>query len=175
MVRRIDLTQLNDRRQFDVAMLDRVLPHEVCHLVLAEYFGDAWCPLPINEGLAMMAEAAPENDRILLASAVLTSNKKISLRELLAADRIKPDQAPAFYAESHSLISYLHHRLTAKQFRDLLANVKDGSHFSEALQQALFLPHDEKFLAKFSEAWQADAIRQGQFLRALDAGVADAK
>ena len=155
----------------DVNMLDRILPHEICHLVLAERFGDAHCPLPLNEGLAMMAETTLHNDRIRLAAAALASHRKIPLRRLLAATRVQADDAAVFYAESHSLVSFLHARLTARQFRDLLANLKDGCPFGDALQRALYLPPDEDFLPRLADAWAAEAIRQGQFLKALDTGL----
>ena len=171
VVRRIDLTQLNDDRQFDVNMLDRILPHEICHLVLAEYFGDAHCPLPLNEGLAMMAEATLHHERIRLAAAALASDRKIPLQRLLAATRVEADHAAVFYAESHSLVGFLHAKLTARQFRDLLANLKGGCPFGDALQRALYLPPDEEFLPRLAQAWTAEAIRQGQFLKALDAGL----
>jgi len=175
VTRRIDLTQLNDERRFDVNMLDRVLPHEICHLVLAEYFGDAHCPLSVNEGLAMMAEATHHHDRIRLAAAALAGDRRIPLRRLLAADRVQADHAAVFYAESYSLVSFLHARLTARQFRDLLANLKDGCPFGDALQRALYLPHDGDYLVTLADAWQADAIRQGQFLKALDTDLSAAR
>ena len=61
--RQIDLTQRDAKGQFAVVMLDRVLPHEMCHLVVQEFFGDSTCPLFLNEGLAMMAESDADLSR----------------------------------------------------------------------------------------------------------------
>jgi hypothetical protein len=169
LIRRIDLTQLDKHRHFDTGTLDRVLPHEMCHLVLAEYFGDAHCPLALNEGLAMMAEAAVDNARLLLAGAALAGNKKIALPGLLRTEGCSADNADVFYAESFSLTAYLHARLTREQFREMLAQIKAGFPLDEALQRALYVPPDPAFLERLARAWEAEAIRQAQFLKALDA------
>ena len=167
-LRRIDLTQRTPEGGFDLVMLDRVLPHEMCHLVLADYFGDAHCPLSLKEGLAMMAEASVDNSRLLLAGVTIGSEGKIELPQLLALERPDKGQADLFYAESFSLLNYLHGRMNHRQFRDFLAHVKAGCSFDEALQRAMYVPNDARFFARLEEAWEADAVRQGQFLRALD-------
>lgn len=174
LVRRIDLTQRDRAGRFDVIMLDRVLPHELCHLVLAELFGDAHCPLALNEGLAMMAEAGVDNSRILVAGAALAGNKKIPLEMLLLMDRCGADTAAVFYAESFSLTSFLHSGLSQEQFREMLAHIKAGRPLDEAIQRALYVPREEAFLARLACAWETEAIRQSQFLHALDAEPAEA-
>jgi len=173
-VRRIDLTQWDADGKFDVVMLDRVLPHEMCHLVLAEYFGDAHCPLALNEGLAMMAEAGVENRRVLLAGAALGGKRGISLTRLLMMKRCGANNADVFYAEAFSLTAYLHARLTRTQFREMLAHVKAGCSLAAAIQRALYLPPDEQFVERLERAWVAEAIRQSQFLEALQIRHADA-
>jgi hypothetical protein len=173
VVRRIDLSQLDRRGRLNLVLLDRALPHELCHLVLAEYFGDAACPTSLNEGLAMMAEATADNDRIALAGKALGGESRIALPDLLAMERPPEGNVAVFYAESFSFVSYLHERLTAGQFREMLAHVKDGLPIEEALQRALYAPLDETFMDRLTEAWEAEAIEQSQFLRALDADVAE--
>ncbi len=167
-VRRIDLTQRNVQGRFDAIVLDRVLPHELCHLVLAELFGDADCPLVLNEGLAMLAEAAVDNSRVLLAGAALSADRKIPLEALLLIEQCQADTALVFYAESFSLTCFLHSRLSRQQFREMLAHIKAGCPLEEAIQRALYVPCDEAFLARLARAWEADAVRQSQFLQALD-------
>ncbi len=167
-IRRIDLTQLGKDGLFDTNMLDRVLPHEMCHLVLAEFFGDAPCPLALNEGLAMMAEASVDNSRVLLAGTALLGDKKIPLRKLLMAERCNAENAAVFYAESFSLTAYLHKRMTPGQFREMLTHIKTGCPLEEAIQRALYVPIDETFLKCLSTAWEAETLRQWQFLNALD-------
>ena len=174
VVRRIDLTQLDESRRFDPGTLDRVLPHEMCHLVLAEYFGDAHCPLALNEGLAMMAEATVHNGRVRLAGAALAGTSRIGLARLLRMDAHDVEDSDVFYAEAFSFTAYLHARLTGPQFREMLGHIQAGLPLDEALQRTLCLPPREDFLGRLAAAWEAEAVRQSQFLRALEAKVADA-
>ena len=173
-VRRIDLTQRDQAGRFDLDMLDRVLPHELCHLVLAELFGDARCPLALNEGLAMMAEAEVDNSRVLLAGAALTGDRKIPLDRLLLMECCNGENAAVFYAEAFSLTSYLHSRLTSEQFQEMISHIKAGCPLDEALQRALYVPCDDTFLQRLTQAWEGEAIRQSQFLKALEDEAADA-
>ena len=166
-VRRIDLTQRDDGGGFDVVMLDRILPHELCHLVLAELFGAARCPLALNEGLAMMAEAEVDNSRVLLAGAAVAGDRKIALDRLLLMDRYKAENVAVFYAEAFSLTCFLHRRLTPEQFREMLAHIKGGCPLDEAVQRALYVPYDEAFLERLARSWENEAVRQSQFLKAL--------
>jgi hypothetical protein len=168
VTRRIDLTQLDKVGALDVMTLDRVLPHEMCHLVVTELFGQAYCPLAINEGLAMMSEAVVDNDRVRLTGAALRGDAKIALPELLTMDKCDADSAIVFYAESYSLGDFLHARLTPRQFSDLLANVKAGCSFDDALQRALCVPAEKDFMPRLAKAWEDYSIRNCQFLDALD-------
>ncbi len=165
--RRIDLTQLDDRGRFNAVILDRVLPHEMSHLVTREYFGDAPCPLFLNEGMAMLSESVVDNSRLLLAGAALAGDKKIPLEDLFLRDRQDLRDVSVFYAESYSLTSYLHSRLSPAQFKSLLEAVKSGCTMDDALHRVLYMPQDNSLLVALSLAWQKDAIEQAQYLRAL--------
>ena len=167
-VRRIDLVQLNSEGRFDLALLEKVLPHELCHLVFSEFLGDAPCPLAINEGLAMLAQARVDESRLRLAGAAIAAGKAIPLEDLLTIRKYQQDYRSLFYAESFSLVEYLHRNLSPKQFHEVLVNIKDGCCLAEAIQRALYVPPDENFLKSLSIAWQNDAIKQWQFLKALD-------
>jgi hypothetical protein len=169
--RKISLTQLDKDGKFAAIMLDRVLPHEMCHLVMAEYFGDAACPLFLNEGLAMLAETGVDNERIALAGAALAGKKQIKLDQLFVKQRqdmdsgaVKPE---VFYAESYSFLSYLHARLTRKQFGAFVEHLKDGCTVADSLQRALFVPADDSFIPQLWSAWTEVAIAQAQDLHAL--------
>ncbi len=140
--RRIDLMQLDDRGRFNVLMLDRVLPHEMSHLVTREYFGDAPCPLFLNEGMAMLSESVVDNSRLLLAGAALAGEKKIPLEELFLQTRQDLQDVNVFYAESYSLAGYIHSRLSPAQFKALLEAVKNGCTMDDALHRVLYMPQD---------------------------------
>ena len=169
VTRRIDLIQLDRTGRFATVMLDRVLPHELCHLVLQEYFGDAACPLLIDEGLAMLAESGQmDNARFLLAGAALGARKHISLTALLARRRHEVKDPAVFYAKAFSFLEFLHSRMNREQFREFLAHVKDGCSVNEAIQRSLYLPLDGTFSAALARAWQDRSVRHAQYLRALD-------
>ncbi|MDY7009319.1 MAG: peptidase MA family metallohydrolase [Planctomycetota bacterium] len=168
IIRRIDLTQLGKDGLLDTTMLDRVLPHEMCHLVQAEFFGDSPSPLMLSEGLAMMAEARVDNSRVLLVGAALAGDEKIPLQKLLGTDRCDAENAAVFYAESFSLTAYLHKRMTPGQFGEMLNHIKTGCPLDEAIQRSLYVPESETFMERLSAAWEAEALRQWQFLKALE-------
>ncbi len=56
ITRRIYLFQLDERGAFVANLLTELLPHELTHLVLQEYFGERPIPRALNEGLAMYME-----------------------------------------------------------------------------------------------------------------------
>lgn len=210
--RRIDLTQLDKDGAFSAAMLDSILPHELCHLVTKEYFGDAPYPLFLDEGLATTAQWQVDNDRFVLAGSAVSGKEKIPLEKLLlstradigrlpkdagdkaAAARGRPSGArssaagPAagsaaladvsghgpqgtaasiFYAESLSFVQFLKDRLTDRQFSDFLDHVKSGCTIGDALERAMYLPHNEEFLPSVAKAWEEHAVQQAQVIRAL--------
>jgi hypothetical protein len=165
--RRIDLTQRDEKGDFAVVMLDRVLPHELCHLVLKEYFGDADCPLFLGEGLAALAESEMDNERILLAGAALASKAKIPMDDLVARGRQDMGNPSVYYAESFSFMEFLRNRLTERQFREFLLHVKAGCPVTDALQRALYVAPCDAFPVKLAIAWEEHAILQAQFIRTI--------
>ena len=169
IVRRIDLTQCDPDGRLQTIMLDRVLPHEMCHLVLQECFGDSPCPLFLNEGLAMLSEFTTDNERLLAAGAAACSKDRIPLAELLILERDGVDRATVviFYAESLSVTEFIRSRLSPEQFRTFLAHVKGGSTVAEALQRTLYMPHSEEFIKTLAGAWQEHALTRAQIIRAL--------
>lgn len=167
--RQIDLTQRDKLGAFATIMLDRVLPHEMCHLVVKEYFGDATCPLFLGEGLAMMAESEVENSRTELAGVAIAGKAKIALKDLFVRRRYDVEKPAIFYAESFSFVEFLHGRMTGEQFRALLEHVKAGCTVADALQRSLYMPSQESFLPALASAWEDHAIEQAQYLRALAA------
>jgi hypothetical protein len=166
--RRIDLKQLDEDGDFDTVMLDRALPHEMCHLVLKDHFGERHCPLVVNEGLAMAAEWGVDNDRVLLAGAALAGRARIALGDLLVGQpKGDEGQAAVFYAEAYSLVSYLQAHTTREQFKQLVENLRAGCAFSDALQRAMGCPHSDTAIAEIELAWQSRAIEQAQEIQAL--------
>jgi hypothetical protein len=169
--RRIDLTQCDESGKLNLKMLDRILPHELAHVVLRDVFGDSRCPLVIHEGLAMLAEYQIDNERIRLAGTALAGRKRIGLTDLLAVQWPDVKNPDLFYAEAFSLVEFVYTRLTRSQRRQLLKHMKAGSTFTDALQRVLCVAQDEAFTQRLERAWEEHAVAQAQFLKALDESI----
>lgn len=167
VTRRIDLTQLDRSGKFAGVMLDRVLPHELCHIVTREFFGEVACPLVLSEGLAMLCEWQVDNDRVILAGSALASTQSIPLESLLTHQLDANAEPDVFYAESFSFLDFLQSRLSPQQFRDFLEQMRAGCTVSDALQRALYISHTDTFLAMVENNWQDKAIQQAQVARML--------
>lgn len=163
----VHLAQLDAGGQFDPALLDRVLPHELSHLVVAEWFGEGRCPLYLDEGLAMLSEHGDAGERLLLAGAAAATGEAMSLDHLLNREQFRPHEQSLFYAQAFSFVLYLREHVTSQQFASLLERVHAGYPLAEALQRTLCLAPYEGFLADLESAWRADAIAQAQYLNAL--------
>jgi hypothetical protein len=191
---RIDLLHRSDDNVFLTNLLQRVLPHEICHIVLREYMrqgrpqnsgdranGDP-CPLALHEGLAMLAENRTDEDRIRLAALAACANTEtplLQIQKLLSRQRYNQttdDKKAIFYAASYSFAEFLRGRLNDEQFGEFLAHVRRGCSVPVAIQRAMYLPHNKKFPKELAKAWKQYAILQGQILQTLEqAGDAPAK
>ncbi|MCD4824474.1 MAG: hypothetical protein K8S55_07695 [Phycisphaerae bacterium] len=186
-IHRIDLLR-NERQDATLGeLLKRILPHEICHIMLREYFaaqpvappktkktgksGDATtprCPLALHEGLAMLAERGVDNFRVELAAAAIAAKQDTPLPKLLGHDTYNQVSSLAlFYAESYSFAEFLRGKLSDEQFSDFLAELRRGSKMDVAISRAMALPHEKDFLLKLSKAWKKYAALQGKILRSL--------
>lgn len=166
---RIDLISLDEQGEFNPDVLDRVLPHEVCHAAMRVFLEGESCPHALVEGLAMLAEPAVDEDRLRLAGAVLESPEAIDLPTLL---RSHPDnhslrRRAVFYAESYSFVDFLHSRLTHEQFHEFLLHLREGSNVCDAIQRAMYLPRRSDFLLELSISWRRYARIQGEIARSI--------
>ena len=133
-----------------------------------EFFGDATCPLLLNEGLAMLAEAEPAGERVLLAGAALAGKEKVQLEGLLVKQRQDiADNPEMFYAQAYSFASFLSQRLTPGQFAAFLSCVKEGCSVADSLQRAVYALADDDFIPALTAAWADEAVTEAQYLRAL--------
>ncbi|MBM4044666.1 MAG: tetratricopeptide repeat protein [Planctomycetes bacterium] len=141
IVRRIDLYQLDDKGQFQPDLLTRVLPHEMTHLVLEEYFGSIRCPRWLNEGLAMFLQEGTEEEYADEMAPVVKKGHYIPLKDLFAMTEY-PKAVGAFYAESESVTRMLVTSLTNEQMFTFLEELKKGMPVNIALQTATGLQGD---------------------------------
>lgn len=178
---RIDLVQTGVDGQFDLDLLQRQLPHEICHIVLRSFFrevnlpqGPIDCPLAIEEGLATLCETGPANRQYMMIAgrALITTPEIYRLDSLLAYRKYNQiRQLDGFYAVSYSFLDFLRDRLTPEQFRLFLQELRYGRSVREAIQRALLLPETPELLAQIEEAWSEYTVLQGQLLEVLSSAL----
>ncbi|MFO1093576.1 MAG: peptidase MA family metallohydrolase [Planctomycetaceae bacterium] len=114
---------------------ENALPHELTHVLLAERFATAPIPEWLNEGLAMLSEAAElrEQRQAVLAES-LTRGTLPPLQDFLADRGVHRIDANVRYAVHRSLIAYLESldgREKLLDFADLVAT----SGYASALRE----------------------------------------
>ncbi len=135
----IDLFALDPKGKFIPDLLTKILPHEMTHAVLHEYFGQrAFGSLPraINEGLAMYSE---EGTQVFYERELADAVKRgvyFKLNDLFQMTNY-PSNVGLFYAESASATRYLIEHLKASEFQSFLEELKRGQSVNSALQTAL--------------------------------------
>lgn len=115
----------------------RALVHELTHLVVhqATFSPYGQLPLWLDEGLAMYNEG--ELDPVLrsyLEGAIL-DDELISVRSLCSPFSAYSEKVYLSYAQSYSLVEYLLNNYGQDKMLDLLALLKQGSTYDEALTE----------------------------------------
>jgi hypothetical protein len=113
----------------------KALVHELTHLVVrqATFSPYGQLPLWLDEGLAMYNEGELDPVfRSYLEEAIL-EDKLISVRSLCSPFSAYSEKASLSYAESYSLVKYLLDNYGQSKMLDLLALLKQGSTYDEAL------------------------------------------
>jgi acyl-CoA-binding protein len=115
----------------------RALVHELTHLVVhqATFSPYGQLPLWLDEGLAMYSEGELDSDfRSCLEGAIL-EDELISVRSLCSPFSAYSEKACLSYAQSYSLVEYLLDNYGQDKMLDLLALLKQGSTYDEALTE----------------------------------------
>jgi hypothetical protein len=115
----------------------KALVHELTHLVVhqATFSPYGQLPLWLDEGLAMYNEGELDPVfRSYLDEAIL-EGKLISVRSLCSPFSAYSEKASLSYAQSYSLVEYLLDNYGQGKMLDLLALLKQGSTYDEALTE----------------------------------------
>jgi hypothetical protein len=115
----------------------KALVHELTHLVVrqATFSPYGQLPLWLDEGLAMYSEGELDPDfRSYLEEAIL-EGELISVRSLCSPFSAYSEKACLSYAQSYSLVEYLLDNYGQDKMLDLLALLKQGSTYDEALTE----------------------------------------
>jgi hypothetical protein len=115
----------------------RALVHELTHLVVhqATFSPYGQLPLWLDEGLAMYNEG--ELDPVYRSSLeeAISEDELISVRSLCSPFSAYSEKALLSYAQSYSLVEYLLNNYGQDSMLDLLAILKQGSTYDEALNE----------------------------------------
>ena len=132
--------------------LQRDVPHEVSHLVLARVAGDAAPNVPgwFNEGMAL--NAGGDSDRTLLTvmADATTSHRLLPLEDLCAPQfsSLTSQSAQLAYAQSASLFRYVSDHYGTGRIRAMLEAFKGGASCGAAIEESLGIP-----MAKLESQW----------------------
>jgi len=115
----------------------RALVHELTHLVVhqATFSPYGQLPLWLDEGLATYNEG--ELDLVFRSSLqkAILENELISVRSLCSPFSAETEKARLSYAQSYSLVEYLLDNYGQERMLELLAILKQGSTYDEALTE----------------------------------------
>ena len=145
--------------RFQPRLLSVVLPHELCHVVVTEYFGDREPPLWLNEGLAMLAEDVDPLWRQRPLLGPLQEGSVRSWQWLLTRQEVRREDASLFYAQAASVTRFLMERLEASQLQTLLSELKGGQDSASALGRAVSATGSAA-LAALESQWREKTLRK---------------
>ncbi|MDD4889813.1 MAG: tetratricopeptide repeat protein [Phycisphaerae bacterium] len=147
------LYQVDEENRFRTSLLARELPHELAHVALKEFFGQAACPLWLEEGLATAAEfdgGRSTSDRM---AELLSRQAATPLAEMIDQANGEVDRPAAFYIQAASWTRFLRANLSDGQMKRFLAQLKEGQKPSVALGRSLVLDDRPGWLGSIEDRW----------------------
>ncbi len=135
-----------------INFLTSLLPHEMTHLILADYIGNN-IPLWFNEGLAVNMELTSKSRYINVIKKELEKGKNLSIYEVLDKTNYPEDKEKVllFYSVSYSLVDFLRSK-GQYRFTNLCRALRDGRNFEDALKTSY--QFDFGSLDKLDKKWQ---------------------
>ena len=117
--------------------IERIVPHEVAHVLVARHLGPALSALPtwLNEGIAEYAAGAAASQVDPVALQAVGRGESIPLARLDSSFQLDSTAQPLAYAEAASLVNYLVARRGPSVIRDLLGAVRSQRDFQSSLVQ----------------------------------------
>lgn len=97
-------------RADDTKRLDKLLVHELTHVVLADYFAEHQIPRWADEGIAILSEPVERRNELRSwLTKEATQGRVFSLRQLATQRQLPQDKrlGDLFYAQSSSLVEFL--------------------------------------------------------------------
>ncbi|MBP9854352.1 MAG: hypothetical protein KBD53_05755 [Candidatus Omnitrophica bacterium] len=118
------------------AFLDNVLPHEISHLILADFLGGANIPNWFNEGVAQLQESGKQQEADMFMRKAVRKGTFIPFQQLISSDSVIMQDAryaTFFYAQSVSMVYFLIQEYGSQEFGELCRQLRDGNSFETSL------------------------------------------
>ena len=118
---------------------ERLIPHELAHLLLFERAGQSYGQLPgwLNEGLATNIELSPDPRYRASLDLAIQQHEWLSLESLCAGFPSSGEGALLAYAESASLVGYLRDAYGVGSIHALLDAYQEGASCTGGLERVL--------------------------------------
>jgi hypothetical protein len=133
--------------------MTRYIPHEMAHLLLYRATGPTGYPFVpewLDEGLATVSELMPTVEYQLVLDQARAQGAFIPLENLCVPFAPNYQTALLSYAQSGSVVEFIHHEYGAQGIRDLLEAYASGASCTSGVQQALRIS-----VGQLEAAWQA--------------------
>ncbi len=144
--------------------LERGIPHEMTHLLLARRMGGSYQDLPswLSEGLATLQEGVPDPSLRLALEEAAADNRLLPLTSLCGPFPVGGSEALLAYAQSASLAGYIRDVYGAGGISNLLDTYQEGATCQGGLQRVL-----QRSIAEVEAEWQRATFGPSQQWRAL--------
>jgi len=132
--------------------LERLIPHELVHILLGQQTSSstAWIPAWLAEGLATLAEGAPQPAQNEALDKAASTAELIPIGDLCAAFPLDEAQAWLAYAESSSFVRYLLDIYGQGGIDRLLDAYREGVSCTGGIQRVY-----QRSLEQLQAEWQA--------------------
>jgi len=139
------------------AFLERILPHELTHLVFRDFVGfEGEVPLWLDEGVAQWQEARATGLRVhQMARRTQRAGALLSVAQLTRIDVRRgagAGHARLFYVQAASLVAFMIEKYGATGFSKLCSQLKSGKSLGDALR--FTYPRTIRSIQALDNAWQ---------------------
>jgi hypothetical protein len=143
----------------------RQIPHELMHIMLFAYLGEAYRSLPVwlNEGLASAAELNPNPDYDVILNKARQKDALLPLADLCQSFPLDASGAFLAYAESFNFVYYLYDRYQAEGLQALANSYANGLDCDQGAEQALGVP-----LSQLEIDWRQEALGENPLGAAVE-------
>lgn len=121
----------------------RILTHEMVHLIICRKYGNINIPRWFHEGMAMALSGEIDSDAPVVLSKAVLGRNLLSLDSIQLVNRFKRDRAHLAYCQSHFAVQFLMKQYGQDLLPELLSEIKKRSSFEFACIKVFGLSSDE--------------------------------